>query len=152
MNAAAMQAAMPPADPLTADWLRASRRAVVAGIVAIGALSVMAGLFSTSVVDASARTPLTAEQMKGLVERGRYLVRAADCAACHTADGGAPLAGGRPFPMKDGSHPGEFSSYSPNSQRRAAGSRCRRSSSTTTRLLDQKMSSLPPAPGMTHPR
>jgi len=76
--------------------------AVVAGIVAIGAIAVMAGLFSTSVVDASARTPLTAEQMKGLVERGRYLVRAADCAACHTADGGAPLAGGRPFPMPFG--------------------------------------------------
>ena len=75
---------------------------VVAGIVAIGALAVMAGLFSTSVVDASAKTPLTAEQMKGLVERGRYLVRAADCAACHTADGGAPLAGGRPFPMPFG--------------------------------------------------
>jgi multidrug efflux pump subunit AcrA (membrane-fusion protein) len=36
MNAAAMQAAMPPAGPLTADWLRASRRAVVAGIAAIG--------------------------------------------------------------------------------------------------------------------
>ena len=62
----------------------------------------MAGLFSTSVVDASSKTPLTAEQMKGLVERGRYLVRAADCAACHTADGGAPLAGGRPFPMPFG--------------------------------------------------
>jgi mono/diheme cytochrome c family protein len=75
---------------------------VVAGIVAIGAIAVMAGLFSTSVVDASAKTPLTTEQMKGLIERGRYLVRAADCAACHTADGGAPLAGGRPFPMPFG--------------------------------------------------
>lgn len=28
------------------------------------------------------------------IERGRYLVRASDCAACHTASGGAPLAGG----------------------------------------------------------
>jgi len=36
MNAAAMPAAMPPADPLTGEWLRASRRAVVAGVVAIG--------------------------------------------------------------------------------------------------------------------
>lgn len=76
--------------------------AVVAGIGAVGALAVMAGLFSTSVVDASARTPLTAEQMRAQIERGRYLVRAADCAACHTADGGAPLAGGRPFPMPFG--------------------------------------------------
>lgn len=29
-----------------------------------------------------------------LVARGRYLSQAADCAACHTAPGGAPLAGG----------------------------------------------------------
>jgi mono/diheme cytochrome c family protein len=28
------------------------------------------------------------------VEKGRYLVKAADCAACHTAAGGAPFAGG----------------------------------------------------------
>lgn len=29
--------------------------------------------------------------------RGRYLTRVADCAACHTAEGGAPLAGGYPL-------------------------------------------------------
>ena len=29
--------------------------------------------------------------------RGRYLVAAADCAACHTAEGGAPFAGGVPL-------------------------------------------------------
>lgn len=29
------------------------------------------------------------------IERGRYLSRAADCAACHTAKGGTPYAGGR---------------------------------------------------------
>src|SRR6516164_7790354 len=29
-----------------------------------------------------------------LVARGRYLAQAADCAACHTAPGGAPFAGG----------------------------------------------------------
>jgi mono/diheme cytochrome c family protein len=33
-----------------------------------------------------------------LIERGRYLARAADCVACHTAEGGAPYAGG--FPMQ----------------------------------------------------
>ncbi|WP_363798081.1 cytochrome c [Lysobacter firmicutimachus] len=31
------------------------------------------------------------------IERGRYLAAAADCAACHTADGGAPFAGGVPL-------------------------------------------------------
>jgi mono/diheme cytochrome c family protein len=31
------------------------------------------------------------------VERGAYLARAGNCAACHTARGGAPYAGGRPI-------------------------------------------------------
>lgn len=31
------------------------------------------------------------------IERGRYLVAAGDCAACHTADRGAPFAGGVPL-------------------------------------------------------
>ena len=31
------------------------------------------------------------------IERGRYLAGAADCAACHTAPGGQPFAGGRPI-------------------------------------------------------
>lgn len=31
------------------------------------------------------------------IERGAYLTAAADCAACHTADGGAPFAGGVPL-------------------------------------------------------
>jgi mono/diheme cytochrome c family protein len=37
-----------------------------------------------------------------LVARGEYLTRAADCAACHTAKGGAPFAGGRPFVLPFG--------------------------------------------------
>ena len=32
-----------------------------------------------------------------LVTRGQYLTRAADCQGCHTAPGGKPFAGGRPF-------------------------------------------------------
>jgi mono/diheme cytochrome c family protein len=32
-----------------------------------------------------------------LLERGEYLARAADCEACHTAEGGAPYAGGVAF-------------------------------------------------------
>ena len=31
------------------------------------------------------------------IARGKYLARAADCAACHTASGGAPMAGGEPL-------------------------------------------------------
>jgi mono/diheme cytochrome c family protein len=37
-----------------------------------------------------------------LIERGQYLARAADCAACHTADGGEPFAGGRAFVLPFG--------------------------------------------------
>ncbi|HTS20961.1 MAG TPA: cytochrome c [Casimicrobiaceae bacterium] len=36
------------------------------------------------------------------IERGRYLVQAGDCAACHTADGGQPFAGGRAIPTPFG--------------------------------------------------
>lgn len=36
------------------------------------------------------------------VLRGRYLVAAGDCAACHTAQGGKPFAGGRPIPTPFG--------------------------------------------------
>jgi mono/diheme cytochrome c family protein len=35
-----------------------------------------------------------------VVARGKYLAEAADCAACHTAPGGAPFAGG--LPMRSG--------------------------------------------------
>ncbi len=37
-----------------------------------------------------------------LVERGAYLARAGNCAACHTARGGQPYAGGRPIPTPFG--------------------------------------------------
>jgi mono/diheme cytochrome c family protein len=36
------------------------------------------------------------------IERGRYLVSAGDCAACHTAEGGKPFAGGRAVPTPFG--------------------------------------------------
>jgi mono/diheme cytochrome c family protein len=38
----------------------------------------------------------------GLVERGEYLTRAADCVVCHTATDGAPFAGGRAFVLPFG--------------------------------------------------
>ncbi|THD81727.1 MAG: c-type cytochrome [Phenylobacterium sp.] len=42
------------------------------------------------------------------ITRGRYLAKAADCEACHTVEGGAPYAGGRPFKTPFGTM------YSPN--------------------------------------
>jgi mono/diheme cytochrome c family protein len=43
-------------------------------------------------------------ELKGesLIQRGEYLARAADCAACHTAEGGVPYAGGRAFVLPFG--------------------------------------------------
>ena len=38
----------------------------------------------------------------GLIERGEYLTRAADCAVCHTVEGGAAFAGGRAFVLPFG--------------------------------------------------
>jgi mono/diheme cytochrome c family protein len=38
----------------------------------------------------------------GKIERGRYLVHAGDCAACHTDDGGQPFAGNRAIPTPFG--------------------------------------------------
>jgi mono/diheme cytochrome c family protein len=37
-----------------------------------------------------------------LIEQGEYLTRAADCLACHTAEGGEPYAGGRAFVLPIG--------------------------------------------------
>ena len=44
----------------------------------------------------------------GQAERGRYLVQAGDCRACHTNKGGQPFAGGRPIQTPFGTI------YSPN--------------------------------------
>ena len=38
----------------------------------------------------------------GPVRRGEYITRMADCEACHTAKGGTPFAGGRPFVLPFG--------------------------------------------------
>jgi mono/diheme cytochrome c family protein len=43
-----------------------------------------------------------------LIAKGEYLTQAADCAACHTAPGGQPFAGGLPFNLPFGTI------YSPN--------------------------------------
>jgi len=43
-----------------------------------------------------------APQEQGAVSRGGYLVRAADCASCHTVKGGQPFAGGLYMPTPFG--------------------------------------------------
>ncbi len=60
------------------------------------ALGLSAAVFVAIAYSSLARTP--DQQAFENIERGRYLVTASDCAACHTRpDGGAPFAGGRPI-------------------------------------------------------
>lgn len=58
------------------------------GRVAVGAALSAAGL-------AAAGPALTADP--DLIARGKYVATASDCAACHTAPGGLPMAGGLPL-------------------------------------------------------
>jgi len=71
---------------------RAARIVGVVVIVAlIGAAALLAGAFDPSYQASDVdHNPPDAQ----LLARGRYLAAAADCAACHTARGGAPYAGG----------------------------------------------------------
>ncbi len=72
---------------------------VIGGVALVLGLSVaalaIAGLphVSTTAADAPSRSE---------VVRGEYLARVGDCVTCHTAAGGAPLAGGRPIPTPFG--------------------------------------------------
>jgi mono/diheme cytochrome c family protein len=53
-------------------------------------------------VSAAEPTPVPAESSVAAIARGRDLVRAGDCAACHTAGNGQPFAGGRAVPTPFG--------------------------------------------------
>lgn len=46
--------------------------------------------------------PVRSLQPWATVQQGKYLTRAGDCEACHTAEGGKPYAGGRPVPTPFG--------------------------------------------------
>ncbi|MEO8778362.1 MAG: c-type cytochrome [Rhodanobacter sp.] len=63
----------------------------------------MTGLLGFAAM-AAATTPLPTQSQPGhsAIQRGLYLVKAGDCAACHTADGGKPFAGGRAVPTPFG--------------------------------------------------
>ena len=49
-----------------------------------------------------APTSIARETSHAMLSRGEYLVKAGDCAACHTDEGGAPFAGGFPVPTPFG--------------------------------------------------
>ena len=66
----------------------------LATCAALGAVAACAG--------AAVPTPVPSESSHAAIARGRNLVRAGDCAACHTAEHGKPFAGGRAVPTPFG--------------------------------------------------
>ena len=72
--------------------------AIVVVVVVVGAAAVAWRLYDRDTEVSAADVPATPE----LVARGAYLVRAADCAACHNIPGGKPFAGGFAFHLPFG--------------------------------------------------
>ena len=73
----------------------------VGAIGVVGAISAAYFFFWPASIEA---VQATDAQPTGtaLVAKGEYLTKAADCAACHTAPGGKPFAGGRAFELPFG--------------------------------------------------
>lgn len=77
-------------------------------IVMVALVLVVAGAIAYFALNRTDDSPGTAPALAGVptgasaVERGRYLTRAADCEACHTAPGGRRFAGGVAFAMPFG--------------------------------------------------
>ena len=73
------------------------------GLAALSAFVLLAGVAVVLGRDLSASALPPVDPVAGvavpsaLVERGAYLARVGNCAACHTARGGLPYAGGRPL-------------------------------------------------------
>ena len=63
--------------------------------VALAALAIATLSACKASVNVGAEPQHTPEQHAALVEQGRYLATAGDCAACHTREGGEEFAGGR---------------------------------------------------------
>ncbi len=77
------------------------------GVVLLACLAAGSFFFWPASLESVAASP---SQPAGaaLIARGEYLTKAADCAACHTAPGGTPFAGGLAFQLPFGTI------YSPN--------------------------------------
>ncbi|MBN3779841.1 cytochrome c, partial [Burkholderia sp. Ac-20345] len=74
----------------------AHRVARAAGLPVLAAASALL-LAACGGHDAPASNAASGAPGADQIARGRYLVKAADCAACHTAKDGAPFAGGAPL-------------------------------------------------------
>ncbi|WP_118134429.1 cytochrome c [Oceanicella sp. SM1341] len=66
---------------------------IIAGLVVLGVVALLA--FILVPVQRTAPTEQLAADWAPQPGQGEYVMRAGDCAACHTAPGGEPMAGGR---------------------------------------------------------
>lgn len=74
----------------------------IAGIVVALAVAVVAAFFFWPAPEENAVASANQPTGAALIARGEYLARAGDCAACHTAPGGQPFAGGLAFRLPFG--------------------------------------------------
>jgi cytochrome c553 len=79
------------------------RRMLITGgaLGVVGTISAACFFFWPASIEAVQATD-TQPTGTALVAKGEYLTKAADCAACHTAPGGEPFAGGRAFKLPFG--------------------------------------------------
>ena len=86
------------ADPMALHPRRRSQRMLALGAALLGLLAVLSAAIAWDNWGRQAPPrsgPAPDLQSPALVARGAYLAHAGHCAACHTARGGTPLAGGR---------------------------------------------------------
>jgi mono/diheme cytochrome c family protein len=71
-------------------------------IIAVGIVAGALYVFYDSSMRAEDKVTPSGPVTAALIERGEYLARAADCAACHNSPNGKPFAGGVPFKLPFG--------------------------------------------------
>jgi mono/diheme cytochrome c family protein len=75
---------------------------IVAVVIVAGIVASASYVFYDSSMHAEDKGTPSGPVTAALIERGEYLTRAADCAACHTTPNGKPFAGGLPFKLPFG--------------------------------------------------
>lgn len=81
--------------PRWLSWAALMLGLLAAAVAAVWLAAGRPGSTPGTAVDTTTR-PVTVGQHPNQAERGAYLARAGHCAGCHTARGGAHMAGGRP--------------------------------------------------------